>query len=68
MLAINLDVFLSQWTQNSGFDNEYKEVNFDAALKFLLGASIMEMSSTEKVEDGRMSHVEAYHTAAKLSE
>ncbi|XP_009146794.1 uncharacterized protein LOC103870417 isoform X1 [Brassica rapa] len=54
--------------KSSGFDNEYKEVNFDAALRFLLGASIMEMSSTEKVEDGRMSHVEAYHTAAKLSE
>ncbi|CAN7072334.1 unnamed protein product [Brassica oleracea var. botrytis] len=59
---------LADCFKNSGFDNEYKEVNFDAALKFLLGASIMEMSSTEKVEDGRMSHVEAYHTAAKLSE
>lgn len=54
--------------QSAGFDYENKEVNFNAALRFLLGASLLEMSSTEKVEDGRMSHVEAYHTAAKLSE
>ncbi|KAF8051151.1 hypothetical protein N665_1790s0005 [Sinapis alba] len=59
---------LADCLKNSGFDNEYKEVNFNASLMFLFGASLLEMSSTEKVEDGRMSHVEAYHTAAKLSE
>ncbi|CAH8316918.1 unnamed protein product [Eruca vesicaria subsp. sativa] len=50
------------------YDDKANKANFNAALKFLLGASLLEMSSTEKVEEGRMSHVEAYHTAAKLSE
>ncbi|CAA7057600.1 unnamed protein product [Microthlaspi erraticum] len=52
--------------KNSKFD--YKEAHFIAALKYLLGASLLEMQSTEKVEGEKMRHVEAYHTAAKLSE
>ncbi|KAL1220551.1 Cysteine-tryptophan domain-containing zinc finger protein 3 [Cardamine amara subsp. amara] len=54
--------------KSSGFDYKYKKTTFKAALRFLRGASLLEKCSTENVEGGKMSHVEAYHTAAKLSE
>ncbi|EFH44449.1 zinc ion binding protein [Arabidopsis lyrata subsp. lyrata] len=54
--------------KSSGFEYQYKETIFKAALRFLLGASVLEMSSTDSVEGGKMSHIEAYHSAAKLSE
>ncbi|KAG7547429.1 Zinc finger CW-type [Arabidopsis suecica] len=54
--------------KNSGLEYQYKETIFKAALRFLLGASVLEMSSTDSVEGGKMSHIEAYHSAAKLSE
>ncbi|CAN8275041.1 unnamed protein product [Cochlearia groenlandica] len=59
---------LADCLKRSGFDHKYKKANFKAALKFLRGASLLEMCSTEKVEGGKMSHVEAFRTAAKLSE
>ncbi|XP_010440255.1 PREDICTED: uncharacterized protein LOC104723573 [Camelina sativa] len=59
---------LANCLESSGFDYEYKETKFKASLKFLFGASLLEMCSTDNVEGVTMSHVEAYHTAAKLSE
>ncbi|KAL9817644.1 putative transcription factor & chromatin remodeling CW-Zn family [Arabidopsis thaliana] len=59
---------LADCFKSSGFEYEYKETNFKAALRFLLGASVLEMCSTDNVEVGKMSHIEVYHTAAKLSE
>ncbi|EOA15921.1 hypothetical protein CARUB_v10004015mg [Capsella rubella] len=59
---------LADCLKSSGFDYEYKETKFKAALRFLFGASLLEMCSTDNVEGVTISHVEAYQTAAKLSE
>ncbi|CAH2078974.1 unnamed protein product [Thlaspi arvense] len=58
---------LADCFKSFGYDYEHKEANFKAALMFLLGASLLERCTTENVEVAKMNHVEAYHTAAKLS-
>ncbi|XP_010533101.1 PREDICTED: uncharacterized protein LOC104808944 isoform X2 [Tarenaya hassleriana] len=59
---------LADCLKSSGFECEHKEASFKASLKFLYGASLLEMCSGENVLNETMNHVEAYSTAAKLSE
>ncbi|KAL0874113.1 hypothetical protein Bca101_023818 [Brassica carinata] len=42
---------LADCLKSAGFDYEYKEVNFNAALMFLLGASLLEMSTEETAQE-----------------
>ncbi|XP_010524504.1 PREDICTED: uncharacterized protein LOC104802552 [Tarenaya hassleriana] len=59
---------LADCLKSSGFERGHKEANFKASLKFLYGASLLEVHSGENVLNEKMDHVEAYRIAAKLSE
>ncbi|XP_027338643.1 uncharacterized protein LOC113852537 [Abrus precatorius] len=52
--------------KNSGFDFESNETYFQAGLKFLHGASLLENCSNESSKHGEMSQIQIYATAAKL--
>lgn len=52
--------------QNSGFDFESNETYFEAALKFLHGAYLLECCHDEGSKHGEMSHIQLYATTAKL--
>ncbi|TXG71763.1 hypothetical protein EZV62_000342 [Acer yangbiense] len=54
--------------KNSGFDFESKEAYFQAALKFLHGASLLETCSGEGGRHGEMTPIQVYCTTAKLFE
>ncbi|XP_054806184.1 LOW QUALITY PROTEIN: cysteine-tryptophan domain-containing zinc finger protein 7-like [Prosopis cineraria] len=53
-------------TPNSGFEFESNETFFEAALKFLHGASLLENFLKESSKHGNISQMQAYMTAAKL--
>ncbi|KAJ4845167.1 hypothetical protein Tsubulata_018453 [Turnera subulata] len=52
--------------KSSGFSFESNEQYFQAALKFLLGASLQETYNSEENKPGEMSQIQAYNTAARL--
>ncbi|XP_014501408.1 uncharacterized protein LOC106762170 isoform X1 [Vigna radiata var. radiata] len=52
--------------KNSGFDFESNETYFQAGLKFLHGASILENCHNDSSKLGEMSQMQIYATAAKL--
>ncbi|KAJ4845163.1 hypothetical protein Tsubulata_018448 [Turnera subulata] len=52
--------------KSSGFSFESNEQYFQAALKFLLGASLQETHNSEENKPGEMSQIQAYNTAARL--
>ncbi|KAK7354795.1 hypothetical protein VNO80_20288 [Phaseolus coccineus] len=52
--------------KNSGFDFESNETYFQAGLKFLHGASILENCHNESSKLGEMSQMQIFATAAKL--
>ncbi|KAJ1407623.1 Zinc finger, CW-type [Sesbania bispinosa] len=52
--------------KSSGFDFESNETYFQAGLKFLHGASLLENCHTESSKHGEMSQMQIYATAAKL--
>lgn len=52
--------------KNSGFEFESNETFFEAALKFLHGASLLENFLKESSKHGNISQMQAYMTAAKL--
>lgn len=54
--------------QNSGFDFECNEANFQAALKFLHGASLLETCNGESSKHVEMSPMQVYSSTAKLCE
>ncbi|KAF7837845.1 uncharacterized protein G2W53_006327 [Senna tora] len=54
--------------KNTGFEFESKETYFEAALKFLHGASLLENFHKESGKYGDMSQMQIYTTAAKLFE
>ncbi|TKY72634.1 bidirectional sugar transporter SWEET12 [Spatholobus suberectus] len=54
--------------KNSGFDFESNETYFQAGLKFLHGASLLENCHNESSKHGEMSQVQIFATAAKLFE
>ncbi|KAK7264610.1 hypothetical protein RJT34_32219 [Clitoria ternatea] len=54
--------------QNSGFDFESNETYFKAALKFLHGASLIEICHGENSKHGELSQMQIYATTAKLFE
>ncbi|KAK7303813.1 hypothetical protein RJT34_14730 [Clitoria ternatea] len=52
--------------KNSGFDFESNETFFQAGLKFLHGASLLENGHNESSQQGELSQMQMYATAAKL--
>ncbi|KAI4317612.1 hypothetical protein L6164_025470 [Bauhinia variegata] len=54
--------------KNSGFKFESNETYFEAALKFLHGASLLENCYIESSKHGEMSHMQTYSTTVKLFE
>ncbi|KAK7412954.1 hypothetical protein VNO78_04742 [Psophocarpus tetragonolobus] len=52
--------------KNSGFDFESNETYFQAGLKFLHGASLLENCHNESSKHGEMSQMQIFATAAKL--
>lgn len=54
--------------QSSGFAFESYETYFQAAIKFLHGASLLETYSNDSGKNGIMTQIQAYCTAAKLCE
>lgn len=54
--------------KNSGFHAEYNQAYFQAALKFLQGASLLESSSGESSKSGEMNQIQIYSITAKLCE
>ncbi|KAE9594249.1 putative transcription factor & chromatin remodeling CW-Zn family [Lupinus albus] len=52
--------------KNSGFEFESNETYFDAALKFLHGASLVEICHNESNKHKEMNQMQLYATAAKL--
>ncbi|KAG4990523.1 hypothetical protein JHK87_023980 [Glycine soja] len=52
--------------KNSGFDFESNETYFQAGLKFLHGASLLENCHNESSKHGEMSQMKIFATAAKL--
>ncbi|XP_028751562.1 uncharacterized protein LOC114711340 [Neltuma alba] len=52
--------------KSSGFEFESNETFFEAALKFLHGASLLENFDKESSKHGNISQMQAYTTAAKL--
>ncbi|XP_028781447.1 uncharacterized protein LOC114737664 isoform X2 [Neltuma alba] len=52
--------------KNSGFEFESNETYFEAALKFLHGASLLECCHNEGSKHGEMSQMQIYATTAKL--
>ncbi|XP_059435060.1 cysteine-tryptophan domain-containing zinc finger protein 7-like isoform X2 [Corylus avellana] len=54
--------------KSSCFGFESNEAYFQAALKFLHGASLLETCSSENGRHGEMNQIQAYGTAAKLCE
>ncbi|RDX82563.1 hypothetical protein CR513_36627, partial [Mucuna pruriens] len=52
--------------KNSGFDFESNETYFQAGLKFLHGASLLENCHSESSKHGEMSQMQIFATAAKL--
>ncbi|KAF7813665.1 uncharacterized protein G2W53_034641 [Senna tora] len=52
--------------KNSGFEFESNETYFEAALKFLHGASLLENCQSESSKHGEMSQLQIYATTAKL--
>ncbi|KAK4372550.1 hypothetical protein RND71_007934 [Anisodus tanguticus] len=54
--------------KNSGFHDEYSQAYFQAALKFLQGASLLESSNGESSKSGEMNQIQIYSITAKLLE
>ncbi|OIT31950.1 PREDICTED: uncharacterized protein LOC109208034 [Nicotiana attenuata] len=54
--------------KNSGFHAEYNQAYFQAALKFLQGASLLESSNGESSKHGEMNQIQIYSNTAKLCE
>ncbi|XP_060197841.1 cysteine-tryptophan domain-containing zinc finger protein 7-like isoform X1 [Lycium barbarum] len=54
--------------KNSGFHAEYNEAYFQAALKFLQGASLLESSNGGSSKSGEMNQIQIYSITAKLCE
>ncbi|MCD7460186.1 hypothetical protein HAX54_043035 [Datura stramonium] len=54
--------------KNSGFHAEYNQAYFQAALKFLQGASLLESSNGESSKSGEMNQIQIYSITAKLCE
>ncbi|XWS53645.1 hypothetical protein CRYUN_Cryun10bG0018600 [Craigia yunnanensis] len=54
--------------KNSGFVFESNEIYFQAALKFLGGAALLETSNSESSRHGDMNQMQVYITATKLCE
>lgn len=54
--------------QESGFPFESNEAYFEAALKFLHGASLLEACNSETSKYGEMNQMQMYRSTAKLSE
>ncbi|KAK7363607.1 hypothetical protein VNO77_05756 [Canavalia gladiata] len=54
--------------KNSGFEFESNETYFKAALKFLLGASLLDNCHSESSKHGEMNQMQIYATTAKLFE
>ncbi|CAN4106191.1 unnamed protein product [Withania somnifera] len=54
--------------KNSGFHAEYNQAYFQAALKFLQSASLLESSSGESSKSGDMNQIQIYSITAKLCE
>lgn len=58
----------ADYLKNSGFDFESSEAYFQAALKFLQGAVLLESCSSENGKHGDMTQLQVYSTTAKLCE
>ncbi|KAK9288449.1 hypothetical protein L1049_016906 [Liquidambar formosana] len=58
----------ADYLKNSGFGFESNEQYFQAALKFLHAASILETCNSDSGNHGEMTQVQLYSTAAKLCE
>ncbi|KAJ9700066.1 hypothetical protein PVL29_005751 [Vitis rotundifolia] len=54
--------------KSSGFGFESYETYFQAAVKFLHGASLLETCNSDRGKNGVMTQIQAYSTAAKLCE
>ncbi|CAN4091790.1 unnamed protein product [Withania somnifera] len=54
--------------KSSGFHAEYNQAYFQAALKFLQGALLLESSSGESSKSGKMNQIQIYSLTAKLCE
>ncbi|KAJ8573827.1 hypothetical protein K7X08_010338 [Anisodus acutangulus] len=54
--------------KNSGFHSEHNQAYFQAALKFLQGASLLESSNGESSKSGDMNQIQIYSITAKLLE
>lgn len=54
--------------QSTGFDFEYNEAYFQAALKFLHGASLLETCNGESGKYGEANQIQIYSDTAKLCE
>lgn len=65
-LRIRFSYFLTI-LQSNGFSFECNEVYFQAALKFLYAASLLE-SNSENCKPGEMNQMQIYSYAAKLCE
>ncbi|KAM3323858.1 cysteine-tryptophan domain-containing zinc finger protein 7 [Capsicum chacoense] len=54
--------------KNSGLHDDYNQAYFQAALKFLQGASLLESSNAESSKSGEMNQLQIYNITAKLCE
>lgn len=56
------------YLQSSGFAFESSEAYFQAALKFLHGAELLETCGSQSAKHGEMTQLQVYSTTAKLCE
>lgn len=63
-----IECFLSLYLQGTNFGFEGNESYFEAALKFLEGASLLESGHGESSRHREVTPLQVYNTAAKLFE